>query len=365
MSNRIFTRKILGLDQRVWLTMGILSILTLGLLSYKLIDKKRCSAFSIKVVSRLNFAGTTHYTGTNIFFEANSSNENVSWTFGDKSRHKGKGLEVNHKFMASGKYYISASINGECETGQFITIEDKPAPSQIKNDTLVTKEIVGPSSTFQGKKEEFFSPALADSFYEWVVLFHPELGTQYEDKAMFRFPNIGKYIIQLTLDHIRIKSYTKEIFVEEQQKKVQKNKEIDDADIDKIIIMKKKEKEKENNKIVQRPPAADSSSVVTSVEPKIIRIGDKLFKNELQLLVEEKKSEQDFYKYLCSKGSTPVILNSKKDKSRTFSQLCKELKGKRGKSWIVLKGGSITIKSVKLIRDEINQDCINLVEVEY
>ena len=362
MSNRIFTRKILGLDQRVWLTMGILSILTLGLLSYKLIDKKRCSAFSIKVVSRLNFAGTTHYTGTNIFFEANSSNENVSWTFGDKSRDKRKGLEINHKFMTSGKYYISASINGECETGQFITIEDKPAPSQIKNDTPVTKDIVGPSSTFQGKKEEFFSPALADSFYEWVVLFHPELGTQHEDKAIFRFPNIGKFTIQLTLDHIRIKSYTKEIFVEEQQKKVLKHKEIDEADIEKIIVLKKKEKEK----IVQRPPAADSSTVVvTPVEPKIIRIGDKLFKNELQLLVEEKKSEQDFYKYLCSKGSTPVILNSKKDKSRTFSQLCKELKGKRGKSWIVLKGGSITIKSVKLTRDEVNQDCINLVEVEY
>lgn len=361
MSSRIFTRQILGLDQSVWLTMIILFVLSAGLLSYKLIDRNKCTAFSIKIGSRAHFTDSVYYTDNNIFFKANSSNDDVTWTFGEKYREAAKGLAVTHKFMARGKYYISASINGKCETGQWITVENKPDNSQIKDNTPEIKEILGADSTFQGMEEEFFSPALADSSYEWVVLFHPEMGTQNEETAKFRFPNSGKYTIQLTLDHIRIKSYTKEIFVEELQKKVLKSKEMDEGDIEKIIIAKKKE----IGKIVPPPPVVEPAIVVAPAEPKIIRIGEKLFRNELQLLVEEKKTEDDFYKYLCSKGSTPVILNSKKDKSRTFSQLCKELKGKKGKSWIVLKGGSITIKSVKLTRDEINKDCINLIEVEY
>lgn len=361
MSNRILTRQILGLDQSVWLTMLILFVLSAGLLSYKLIDRNKCTAFSIRVVSRVHHTDTVYYTGNNIFFEANSSNNDVTWTFGEKSTDGGKGLVVNHKFMTRGRYYISASINGECETGKWITVENKPDNSEIKDNIPEVKEILGVDSTLEGIEEEFFSPAMADSFYEWVVLYHPEMGTKNEEIAKFRFPNSGKYIIQLTLDHNRIKSYTKEIFVGELQKKVQKPKDMDGADIEKLIIAKKKEEDK----IAPPPPAPEPVPVVVSDAPKIIRIGDKLFRNELQLLVEEKKNEEYFYKYLCGKGSTPVILNSKSDKSRTFSELCKELRGKRGKSWIVFKGGSITIKSVKLIRNEINKDCIDLIEIEY
>lgn len=349
------------MDQNVWLTMFILFVLSAGLLSYKLIDGKKCIAFSIRVGSRAHFTDTVYYTGNNIFFEANSSNDDVTWTFGEKSRDVGKGLVVTHKFMTRGEYYISASINGKCKTGQWITVENKPDNSQIKDNTPEIKEILGADSTFQGMEEEFFSPALADSFYEWVVLFHPEMGKQNKETAKFRFLNSGKYTIQLTLDRIRIKNYTKEIFVEELQKKVLKPKDMDGADIEKIIIAKKKEEDK----IVPPPPAVEPAIVVAPAEPKIIRITEKLFKYELQQLVEEKKNEEYFYKYLCGKGTTPVILNSKRDKSRKFSELCKELRGKRSKSWIVFKGGSITIKSVKFFRNEINKDCIDQIEIEY
>ena len=51
-ANRIFTRQIKGLDYRIWRVILIMIIISIGLLSYRLIDVRKCKPvnFTIKTI---------------------------------------------------------------------------------------------------------------------------------------------------------------------------------------------------------------------------------------------------------------------------------------------------------------------------
>ncbi len=358
-TSRIFNRRIMGLDIGVWRVLIFTVIFSMGLLSYKIFKKDDCTPFKIDIRGNSHLTDSVFFTGDNIKFIASISSEEIIWNFKDNSRGKTKGSYVMHTFTKEGKYYVTAN-NKECEEGKLITIKNKPKTGNFETHSNV-REILGTSSTFAGKIEEYISPALADSFYEWVILSHPEMGILNEEKVKYQFNNPGIYTIQLTLDHNRINSYTKRIFVEDLPKSIRKMPE----DVGPLVPKKipKREDTTKDNPPPPINPTPPPPAIDPSISSKTKGVAPEVFKGYLQKLVENDMNENEFYKYLCSTGTTIVIVNGDRNNPKTFSWLCQELKGKKVKKHIASKKKFITIDAVRLMRDETN--CVSKIEVDY
>ena len=338
----------------------MLTIITLsaGMLGYSIINREKCIPFSIDPGKNIH-ADSFYFTGESIKFFASVFSDDISWDFKDNSTGNSKGRFVTHSFNREGDYYVTANINAGCEYGKMITVKNKPG-SGIADETAATKEIIGAVSTYVGKEEEYISPALADSFYEWVVLYHPEIRTQNGGKAKFKFDKGGTYIIQLTLDNNRIKSYTRRVIVEDfNTQKLKMPQEVGLLVPTKIPDFKKPD---EPEVIV---PVTDAKpDVVVATTPKTKILADDTFRGYLQNLVENEMTESEFYKYLCGGGSTAVMVNGERT-TKTFSWLCQEIKGKKARKNVIGRKKFITIESVKLHRDETVERCVIKIDVKY
>ena len=355
-SYNIFNRKIMGLDTRVWRTMFFVIIVSTGILGYKFLDKDACIPFKIDTGKNAH-ADSFYFIRENIKFFASVSTENVSWDFKDNSTSTSHGRVVTHSFQNEGQYYVTAIVNAGCEETRLITVKNRPKPGFV-NEPL-GREIIGPSATYAGQEEEYISPALADSIYEWEVLYHPEIRTQNGEKAKFKFDKGGTFTILLTLDGNRIKSYTRRVIVEDLN--IQKPKMPEDVP---FLVRKKLP---DDGNVPEKPEVIEPAKVNDPVveDPKVPNtkaLADDTFKGYLQKLVESEMTESEFYKYLCGGGSTAVVVNGDRN-SKTFNWLCQDIKGKKARPKFYKRKKFISIESIRLHRDETG--CVIKIEVEY
>lgn len=329
-SNRILTRKLMGLDYRVWRVMILFLFLSAGLLSYKLMDTPKCAPidFKIKTVSDND---SVYYTNDILSFRTLGAEQNVTWDFDDKTPTV-EGTFVTHRFATDGKYFIKVTVNSVCEFVKPITIK-----KAFVEETESNKErIVGNNKTFVRTPETFTCSQTATS-YEWNVSEHPEFGTRTGASATYKFEQAGDYIIELTLNKTRLKKYTKQIKV---------------ASIPKLISDKP-----------QAPPTTGGGGGGGNSNPSKLIISESTFKDFLDKVVEGVYFEDDFDKYLCAEGATPVILNGKKNKQITFSQACKDLPKRVNKNFMGIGKRAKKIKSVSLNRDA--KLCVTSIDINY
>ncbi len=331
-SNRIFTRQLMGLDYRVWRVMLIISILSLGLLSYRLIDSKKCIPVSFSIKTIAIHTDSTYSVGENLSFISSSNKNEITWDFGDNTE-KITGQYVTHAYQNTGSYKIIASTGtgSSCETVMKIVI----APAVIeKDDTNVVtgEEILGPLSTITGK-DELFTCVVTARIYEWSISNYPKM-TQKGSTAKFQFPTAGKYTVQVTLDGDRTKRYSKEITVEAA------------PDLSSPIPDDIKPLIPDGVQPLPEPAAT-------------VKITDATFKEYLEKVIDKKMTAADFDNYLCYKGETKVILNGD---LMSFNALCEEISGKKRRKMIIGKT-KIKIKAAEMRRDK--DGCVNIVEVKY
>jgi PKD repeat protein len=322
----------MGLDYRVWRVMLIISLLSLGLLSYRLIDSKKCIPVSFSIKTIAIHADSTYSAGEILSFISSSTKNEITWDFGDNTQ-KITGQYVTHAYQDIGSYTITASTGtgSSCETIMKIVIA--PAVIQKDDTNLVTgEEIVGPVATLTGK-EEIFTCMVSAAVYEWSITNYPKM-TQKGSTAKFQFPTAGKYSVQVTLDGDRTKRYSKEITVEAAP---DLSSPIPD-DIKPLIPSG-----------VQPLPEATAT----------VKITDATFKEYLEKVIDKKMTAADFDNYLCYKGETKVILNGD---LMSFNALCEEISGKKRRKMIIGKT-RIKIKSAEMRRDK--DGCVNIVEIKY
>ncbi|MBS1755214.1 MAG: PKD domain-containing protein [Ferruginibacter sp.] len=331
--NRIFTKQLMGLDYRVWRTMLIISIISLGLLSYTLIDSKKCEPVNFLIKTIVQHTDGVYNTGETLSFVSSSSKFETTWDFGDNTA-KITGQYVTHIYKTAGEYRISASTGTGCETIQGIQVVEPVASAQDDNNVVTGQEIVGPSSTVTGKEEMFTCMVTAKS-YDWSISNYPKMNQQ-GSTAKFQFPTPGKYLVQVTLDSDRTKRYTKEINVEAMP--VAPSVTPDEV---KPLIPE----------TVQPLPSPTDS--------KNIKITDDIFKGYLGKVVDKKMTAADFDNYLCYKGDTKVILNGE---LMTFNAMCEEISGKKRRKLLIGKK-KIKIEMAEMRRDK--DGCVNIIEVKY
>lgn len=328
-SERILTRKTLGLDHRVWRTMIVLFVLSIGLYSYTLLDKPKCTPVDFKIKTIDN--DSVYSTDEILSFSSLRFEKNITWDFGDNSP-AGTGTFVTHRFATEGKYFIKVTVNSDCQFIKPITVR-----KAIVENINTKEQIDGHPSTFVGTGESYTSLITAGT-YEWSVENHPEYGVLNGQSVNYKFTASGDYTIKLTLDKDRFKIYRKSVTVVENEKPKPVEK------IDKLIDYDKLDKlDKE-------------TSVKTS-------ISEKTFSEYLGKVVDGKFFAKDFNDYLCIEGKTPTIINGKADKQVSFEQACAELNGKRKSKFLGMGKKAIHIKSVRLNKNKDN--CITLIEIKY
>jgi hypothetical protein len=331
-SERILTRKTLGLDHRVWRVMIVLFVLATGLYGYTLIDKPKCVPLDFKIKTIDN--DSVYYTDEILSFSTLRFEKNITWDFGDNSP-AGTGTFITHRFATEGKYYIKVTLNADCQSTRPITVKKAVV------ETLEAKEnIDGHASTFVGASESFTTLAKAD-IYEWSVENHPEYALLNGPIANYKFSSPGDFTIKLTLNKDRFKIYRKNVTVVENEKPKVVEKIDKLIDYDKLAKLDKQEKE---------------SSVKTAIT-------ELTFSEYLGKVIDGKFFAKDFNDFLCMEGKTPVIINGKADRQVTFEQACAELNGKKRSKFLGLGKRTIHIKSVRLNKDK--QGCISLIEIKY
>ena len=331
-SERILTRKTLGLDHRVWRAMIVLFVLSIGLLSYTLIDKPKCTPVDFKIKTIDN--DSVYTTDEILSFSTLRFEKNVTWDFGDNSP-AGTGTFITHRFATEGKYFIKVTVNSDCQFIKPITVRKAVV------ETASTKEqIDGHPSTFVGASETYTSLLTAGN-YDWTVENHPEYAVLNGQSVNYKFSSPGDFTIKLTLDKDRFKIYRKSVTVVENEKPKPVEK------IDKLIDYEKLEKLDKVEK---------AAAVKTG-------ISEQTFSEYLGKVVAGQFAAKDFDDYLCSEGKTPTIINGKADRQVTFEQACAALNGKHRSKFLGLGKKAIRIKSVRLNRNKDN--CITLIEIKY
>ena len=344
-NSAIFTKKSMGLDNKVWVSMLIVILLSFGLYGYRLIDNsinKACIPVAVKINGQLNTDSLTFSINERLFFSAsNVPGSDVNWFFSDNNE-KQEGYTTSHIFRKTGIFQINITVNGKCDNFTKVHII-KPAPVVIDSSGNIIEYIKGPDNTQTGK-EVIFTTDATSGIYEWTILNNQNYKPRLTKDASFKFNNGGEYIVQLKLDNDNTKRYTKSITVEEPPL-------TDDGD---------KTKQGSGPKptyiippIVPKPSPVDTAKPVVPTpepEPSHKVITNALLKAFLEQVASGAKTVKDFDIYLCSGGETKVLDN--KDWT-TFAEFCKKLQSKKIEIQSVEQGKnndcimSITVKSKK------------------
>ena len=372
-SERIYNKKSLGLDNNIWRVMLVMIIFSLGLLSYKLAEKKKCNPFTYRI--KHSSLDSVFYVGEILQFSASVNNAEVNWDFNDNSE-AGEGPVVTHKYSKPGKYNVTASIL-DCGNSQELTVITVPAP-EMKTDNISTdNKILGRSMTYEGTEEKFTCLAAAN-YYEWTVTNHPEKKYKVRNGpiAKFEFSSAGKYTIQVELNHDRKKRYQKEVIVSSIVKSKPQNldikqllppniralnegqkpqdKKIPDVPVDHQV---KLQPEKVSEKPIEKEAeATDNSSNDKSTKEssghKFLKISDDIFKSLLERVQNGQMDLYSFDRYLCGGGTTKVMENG--DKLSSFHSLWQQLNSNK----------KLTISSVHLNRDA-QDGCVTIIKIDY
>ena len=319
-SIRIYNRKVKGLDNSVWLFMIIIIILSLLLLTSFLIERKKCIPFTFKITPN---SDSGYYTEKTLSFSLSTSEKNIAWNFGDGTPQK-SGIYVTHQYYKAGKYYVTASINQDCEESLEITVKKSPLDHSVGN------EIAGPE-TVPVEKDVEFNCILYANTWTWEVRDHPEIKPKNEKlgSATFRFPNGGTYYVQVTLDNDRTKSYRKDIIVTDGRVKP---KPIDLDNIKPIFTDQRGPKKEEQTK--EQPEEQKTS---------IIQISPRSFKDKLNDVIADDNSSPalEYFNQYLDYGQETTVKIEGSNTTMSFNKFYAHLR----------KNGNLKIAEVKLDRN--------------
>jgi hypothetical protein len=336
-AKRIFTKQLLGLDYRVLRVMLILGIISICLLSYRLIATNKCTPAGFLIKTIAAHTDSNYLAGETLSFIAPANAGEITWDFGDNSP-KITGQFVTHSFLKTGSFTITASNGVSCETNRAINIK-QPSDINQSNGALVSgEEIIGPVSASAGIEQTFTCMATAKS-YEWSIPNYPKM-LRTGSTAKFIFPAAGKFLVQVTLDHDRTKRFSKEVTVEATA--TEKSPVMEDI---KPLIPAG---------VQPLPPPVNNNTDKTS-----LKISDAVFADNLSRVIDKQMTAAEFDKYLCYKGETKVVSNGD---VTTFNALCEEISGKKRRKFII---GKTKIKINSVIQRRDNDGCVNIIEVKY
>ncbi|MEO6843526.1 MAG: hypothetical protein ABI184_00055 [Ginsengibacter sp.] len=347
---RIYTRQTLGLDNMVWLLMIIILILSLGLLSYKVIDKKECVPFTFKVRNLGLHNDSVFYVGDILSFNASIASQDIDWDFGDNNG--ASGAYVSHVFLKEGPFLITARSNSLCSVVKQIIIKSPLPDTAAQSQTFTTGKIIGNTSFTINTNQKFSYPVQAKS-YEWSVQNQPDFGIKKGQKVSFSFPYSGSYRIKVRLDSSLTKMDYLDVEVLDETKPKPK--------IGPIPVLVPRD-------LTHEPLPPVNKGVVDSTlnKPKANKslfIPDHLFLTYLEQVENKTMTISDFKIYGINE-KTPVVANG--GEHHDFKWLCDQLTEKK-ESRKKFAGITISTKHINLESASLQRmnDIVSIINVSY
>ncbi|MEJ7736643.1 MAG: PKD domain-containing protein [Chitinophagaceae bacterium] len=349
-ATNFFTKRMLGMDYRVWGAMLLVCFLSLGLYGYKQIrvnttNDRPCPPDTITVNGkRVEVVAICYLNRYSLFEVQSEAAATVEWNFRDGTKVK-NGRIVSHKFTQEGTYRITATVNGRCEFEFGLEIVEDPLHSGNQEKPIV-EIYADPMSPATGSTVNFY--CLADmasiASYEWKVLNTNEV--QKDAVPAFTFNDAGTYTIQLVINNDPSTTTTRVIEVSTEMTQTQRTANSDlgagmPGNIGPLGNLingggnssnnndpQSNNGSANNNQGTIKPPV-DSSKIAPM--PKAPEVDPNAFKDLLQNVVDENGKElEDLYEYLDYKASTMVEVNENKPLI-PLKDFCKNMKDKKKK----------------------------------
>lgn len=353
-----YTKKIGGLDYKVWITLVIVSFLSLGVIGFKSVVKSKCPSFRVMATGSLQHAnnrGHLFYVQEVISFTLMPNVQgNPKWDFGDLSPAV-YGNAVRHHYLMSGTYTITVSIDNICVERYKVNIVERP----LGNDELMpVQAIIAPDTIMLGDPIFVTSGAKSQTF-TWSVAERNDITPINERDANLYIPDVGIFTIVLKIDNGAI--FQKQIIV----------KGLDNAIVD---------FPPDGGSDIYIPPPPPSGGggigggeiiedtvaapkpVPTTPQPPIKQydqLPDNTIREMLNGVIDKKKTTEDFNNILCNGATTKVVANGNVTK---FSILVEDLSNKKGIKWLKSKH---KITSFKVTRDPQNGSCVQVIYIDY
>lgn len=159
-ASNLYTRSRFGLDKRVWLVLIITSVLSLGLLAFKMAMNEPCAPINISITDNDDPSGKNYYPQDRITFAVSAAGaQDVAWDFGDNTPVV-PGKSVTHTFARPGNYFVMVTVNGKCKEMTEIYVHPHIATPAMQVNTG-TPDISGPEAPKAGEPVTYVATVLS------------------------------------------------------------------------------------------------------------------------------------------------------------------------------------------------------------
>lgn len=344
----VSTRRITGLDYRVWLAMAMCWVVCAGVFGYKKIkgevNAQPCGAFRILLNGDAADGPALCDPDLPALFQIKAPPGTVvEWNFNDGSGTV-KDSRAVHKFAAEGDYNVVATVNGRCDYARQVTVK---RPVQSEPVVPAVKIFSDSSKVTAGARLRFTAVAnVPVSAYEWTLL--PTGETQTGRDITFSFPHAGEFTVRVVVNNNPAVGGEQKITVTEvPQSPLPLPSPLPGGP----PVVPPGPWNNPGNPPGTKTPAADTGIAKPVPPPDNIHETDpETFKGLLQGVLKEGKKVNELYQYLKYEGSTQVEVNGKKP-FMTLDDFCINKHNKK-------------IKSLALVRQKDNPKYIQVIKVE-
>lgn len=344
-----YSKKYLGLDNRYWLLLLMLSLLSLIGWSFKKIIAPSCPLASIEFSgnysAQQNILQTFRLNEQVTFKYANPLKQKIAWSIGEQLLSNLDSF--THVFNTPGKHAVKLSVGDKCTYYSVVQITTfKHVPSVLTTSSALQNDmVIEGNTTFEVGTITYFTTAVQASAYQWQILELPEFETKTDQTVGYSIVAPGQYTLQLILDGDATKAYTKTIIVTPPA--------ISGSD--------------EGNLAVPKPIEMGSASqypnqpvIEDKSKPQLnqVLIPDNELLALFKLIRDEKKQIDDVLSAMCKGAQTKVLAND--EKVMTLSELVDLLQSKK---WAL--GRKPKVNSVTTVRDSENGNCVNVIYIKY
>jgi PKD repeat protein len=375
-ATNLFTRRISGMDYRVWIAMLFVCFLSVGLYGYKRIgltsnNGQPCTTDTITVNGKMVEVVAGCYLNRISLFEVQSeAAATVAWNFGDGTPVEKERI-VSHKFIEEGTYRVTATVNGSCETDVLVQVSEDPLLSGAREKPVI--EVYSePRYPTPGDTVKF--RCLTDlptvTSYEWKVLETNEVKNDAE--PTFTFTSARTYTIRLKLNDDPVTETTKPLEVSTKipqvpaipgnNSPVAGMPPVDAGSLGNLVPLgaapsNTNNAPQPNNNSANNHVTVGSDTSKVVAPPKAPEVDPNAFKDLLQNVVDQGgKEPEDLYQYLDYKGSTMVEVNESKSLT-PLKEFCKSMREKK-KKWRKIESLSFKKddkKSIQVIQVKVSE----------
>jgi PKD domain len=325
-------------DEQVFLTMGILCVVAIIIMAFRVGTRTPCLGVKIVVKS----PELTERTLLRFSAET-AGGKNFVWNFGDGTPEREEGSpNINHEYKKPGKYTVTVLVNGDCSDIQNILIAEQPAPTELNLKPMIMTGGLRSDTAYVGEAVQFFDNSIGAKEWEWRFGETSDVDNTAQN-PVYTFRYAGKKVIALKVNNNMELQDRYSLIVVDRPSKNERQAEPARRAVQPPIIIHQRP-EGDPLQVHEDPPKK-----VEEEKLKAPAVTEAQLVALIRQICAGQKSAADFHQYMCGSTTMRVIYNSS---VMSLEEMCQELKEVKEKR----------IKTLNVIPTNID-NCLNSVNV--